>query len=138
MFYIHSIRKEWIPVLKETKYASKAGESRRHGGSVKYILVADQCVFSGISSPETAPTTVNVAESVILAIAEAEKINPSQTTFYDLHTHLSFPHLKPGETEFKKLSIAMTPQGKPRVYSWVHWECPPEVLEIFGPLLTSH
>lgn len=69
-------------------------------GEVVYQVRDNKVIFSAIISSREAPSTVNAAEAVVVAICEAEGINwkaPSfykDYEFYDLSTPLGYPGRK--------------------------------------------
>lgn len=118
-------------MVQETTYAD--GPNRPRGGVVRYLLAGSQCVFSGVTDAAQFMTTINAAEHIIRAIAEAEKLDPRQVTFYDLMTRKGYSHLSHGGHEFVRLKVDYR-TGEPKVTHWEKCTCPNDVLRAFDAL----
>ncbi len=116
---------------KETRYADydEAPESAKVG-IVKYAIRDKNCIFTGLTSSRVSPTTINAAEYVVRAIAEAEKLDPRHITFYDLCTRRGYPD-QPKPYEFMRLMIRFE-NNRFHVTTWTPTECTPDILKLFG------
>lgn len=100
--------------------------------SVVYeIFDGYMCVFSGVS--DKGMSTINAAERIIKAIAEAEGV---PLKFYDLQTNQGYSYYEPGEYSFDLLVI--TDQNNPEVKAWIPEPLPPKVLAVFGEYIGSN
>ena len=120
---------------------SGAGKGRilnnAHLHEVEYIVYGNSVVFSGLhNGKEGARTsTINAAESVVMAIAEAEGIDPRHYTFFDLQTFTSYARYQRGDFTYNQLTIDWRESGQPGQVYWKEGHGVPEVLEDFGHLI---
>jgi len=119
-------------MLKETDYIDPDSTHRTQPGRVMYLIKGRRCIFSGQSSFEEHTSTHNAAEHVILAIAQAEQIDPKSITFYDLQTEKIHTDLTGKPFRFLQLTLAFPKGGGFKVESWTEDSCSPEILREFG------
>ncbi len=117
-------------LLKKVQYRNFDGPSRY--AEVVYIILGDQCVFSGIG-PKPCTPTVHAATAVISAICEAEKFQPLDLTFFDLQTLQGCGFIRggmgnPGEFAFDQIFV----DAKGNARSWTPSACPPSIVNIFS------
>lgn len=88
------------------------------------IFDGQRCIFSGVTDGGT--STINAAERIIKAIAEAEKV---PLEFYDLQTQKGYSYYRPGEYS---LDLLILKDGRlDSVIAWRPENLPPEVLKAF-------
>ena len=117
-------------MLKQVRY-KRFGDAGTLGGLVKYLLLGDNCIFSGVTLPSQYATTANAPEAVISAICGAEQIDPLRIKFFDLQTKFGYPDMQEGAYLFQQLTVEK-PNGNIRVSTQVDTACTPDVLEEFG------
>ena len=120
---------------RELKFiASLNRPMSRNFGEVAYVITGDRCIFSGLTTAlETNNSTINLAEHIIVAIAQSESVDPQTLTIFDLQTHLGYgaSGKKLGQFEYDHLHFKVK-DGVPRVTWWEPVVCPREVMEIFA------
>lgn len=117
-------------------------------GTVVYVIIGNRCYFSGTKRSYGEPgggvtTTINAAESILVAIAAQEGIPVMSLRFFDLQTYRGY-HQPPGtfaldELIFRRKERRQIPKGvvvldtpeEITVKEWRPTECPPEIEEIF-------
>ena len=117
-------------MLKETRYANGIAQGCVKGGVVKYMVQHKNCIFSGVTSSREFTSTVNAAEYVIQAIAEAEGLDPREIRFFDLCTRLGYPSQEASH-EFMQLTVQYE-GAQPHVIGWEPTPCSPQTLQLFG------
>lgn len=117
---------------KEILYIDPKSKNRKQiAGYVKYLLLQNQCVFSGTSTYEEYTSTVNAVEHVLQALIQAENLDPRSTTFFDLQT--SRVHTILGDQPFclKRLILSFKDDVF-EVIDWIDASCSPPILREFG------
>jgi hypothetical protein len=105
---------------------------------IAYAIYGYEIVFTGLTDGKNEPrgSTINCAEQIILAISQAEKINPREYQFFDLQTHRGYCSHKVGDFSFNKLGLEWQPDVNIPV--WVGWEegdCRAEILGEWLPYI---
>lgn len=119
----------------------------RNCGTVVYLIHEGVVYFSGMDKDRS--TTVNEAESVILAIANEEKIDWFNFEYVDVQTTHGYDESE-GWYCISYLEISIQPNSNPRVDEWVcidaalghpepvepdYFEVPEDVLSQFKELI---
>jgi len=120
--------------LKRIRYKNSGGPSFGYAQVVYVIINGNQCIFSGITPGPARTSTINAAEDIIMAIAEAEGVEAENLQFFDLQTGTGYEK-KPKEYEFDKLLVVYDEKGKPFVRGWADSECPRSILEAFSKFI---
>jgi hypothetical protein len=109
----------------------------RGSGTVDYVVIGKNCVFSGITSGVI--STINAVEDIILAIVQQEQVKPNKLTFFDLQTSRADSSKKPGQFEYDQLKVvvARNPVGETAadqisVIDWEPVKCPARVIKLFA------
>ena len=118
-------------MVKETRYANGRAPGCECGGRVRYLLQGNTCTYSGMTPAAEFMSTVNAAEHVVEAIAEAEGIDPCNVTFYDLQTH-AYPHRNEGQYEMMRLTVEYDGQQPRNISDWSPATCSRQTLTLFG------
>lgn len=117
-------------MLKQVQYR-RIGDDVSHVGVVRYMILNQTCVFSGVTDASKSVSTVNGAECVINAIAEVEKLDPLAFTFFDLQTSRGYRNFSHGQFHFQELTVERK-DDRLEVTHWQDTACPPEVVDAFG------
>ena len=105
---------------------------RRHDGAVNppnmvaYQRYGKRIIWTGLhnGANNARGSTINFAETIILAIAETEDIDPRKCEFYDLQTHRGYTSHKPGDFTFNRVLVRWeTGASVPTIIGWVDGRC---------------
>ena len=89
----------------------------RGGGEIHfaYIVSENDVLFTPL---QRSPSSINIADSIVEAICEKEKLDCRKTTFYDVQTSIGYPHrLKAGYFNVDRLVIDFE-KNRPHVTAW--------------------
>lgn len=92
---------------------------------VVYAIVGDCCYFSGIEK-KLRTSTINAAESIIMAICKQEGVFPNRLRWFDLQTHHGYDSKQPGGFELDEVVF----KHDSKVY-WIPTLCPPDIFLLF-------
>ena len=112
------------------------GFSPRYGPTkLRFTMYgAQRCVFSQISDARVTTSSINLAESIIIAICEQEGLELQRVRFFDLQTALGYPkgYLIFCEGDFHFDELIMDADAC-RVKHWRPTLCPSFVTDDFLP-----
>ncbi len=117
--------------LKETVYADGYAPCYERRGRIRYLLRGNTCIYSGMTPATEFMSTINAAEHVVEAIAEAEGIDPRNVTFYDLQTHHAYSYLREGQYEMMRLTVEYNGRQPQGISEWSPVTPSPETLNLF-------
>jgi len=97
-------------------------------GEVAYLVIDENCYFSGITMEAT--STINAAEEIIAAISSQEGVALGKFTFFDLQTHRKYPRHSEGYFTMDKIRFRVDGENLKEL-GWGTVECPQEVFDAF-------
>lgn len=90
----------------------------RSESEIAYVMDGKKVFFSCLTPSRTAPSSINAAERIVLAIAGAERVDWQLFTFFDVQTHRGFPSRRVGTYSVDRLRIKSI-NGQPQIQHWV-------------------